>query len=293
MSTKRAANQPSVSYDEIGFHALPPSSLIGKQLRLERIFAKDSRSVIFAMDHGVERGPSVFPDSALNPEDIISKVVEAGVDAAMLTKGSAKATHHIWRNKIGLVMKISGKSELRSKENQLLQSPLGAVEEAVALGADAVAATVYWGSKYEDVMMGRFLSTSRECEKFGMPILQLAYPRVEGKTNKEVEIVSYAARLAFETGADAIKTYYTGDTKSFSKVVSSAGGVPVLMSGGEASDEPLKFLNEIASVMAAGARGVVVGRNVFQNKNPSAMARAVIKVVHDEWSPEKAQSLLK
>jgi len=292
MSKERPTNSPS-ALNETRFSVLPPTSLVGKQLRLERVFARDSRSVIFAMDHGVERGPSVFPGSALNPRDIISKVVEAGVDAAMLTKGTARATHDIWRNKIGLVMKISGKSELRSKESQALQSPIGAVEEAVALGADAVATTVYWGSKFEDVMMERFLSTSRACERFGMPVLQLAYPRVEGKTNSEVEVVSYAARLAFETGADAIKTYYTGDTESFSKVVASAGGVPVLLSGGQASDDPLKFLGEVASVMAAGAKGVVVGRNVFQNKNPSAMARAVIKVVHDEWSPEKAESLLR
>ena len=275
------------------FSALPPASLVGKQLRLERIFdPADSRSVIFAMDHGVERGPAVFPPDALNPREIVARVIEAGVDALMLTKGAARATHDLWRNRAALVLKISGKSELRTKEAQALQSPIGDVEEAAALGADAVAQTVYWGSKYEDVMMERFLSTSRRCESLGMPLLQLAYPRVEGRTNSEVEIVSYAARLAFETGADAIKTYYTGDTKSFSQVVASAGGVPVLLSGGQASDDPLQFLGEVASVMAAGAKGVVVGRNVFQNRDPAAMARAVIKIVHDEWSPEKAEKSL-
>jgi fructose-bisphosphate aldolase, class I len=273
--------------------AFPPLSYVGKEVRLGRIFGSDHRSVIFAMDHGVERGPSVFPSAALNPKDIIRKVVDAGVDAAMVSKGTARASYEIWKNKIGLVMKLSGKSELRPTENQALQSPLGTVEDAVTLGADAVAMTVYWGSKFEDVMMERLLSTTGNCEKFGMPLLQLAYPRVEGKTNNEVDIVSYAARLAFETGADAIKTYYTGDTESFSKVVASAGGVPVLLSGGKASEEPLKFLNDVASVMAAGAKGVVVGRNVFQSKDPVAMARAVIKIVHDEWSPEKAQGLLK
>jgi fructose-bisphosphate aldolase, class I len=268
-------------------------SSVGKQLRYERIFKPDCRSVVFAMDHGVERGPVAFPDEALNPRDIISKVVEAGVDAAMITKGVAKSTSDLWRNRIGLILKISGKSELRRKEDQAIQSPIGSVEDSVSLGADGVAMTVYWGSQFEDAMLQRLIPTVAQCETFGIPLLQLAYPRVEGKTNYEVEVVSYAVRLAFETGADAIKTYYTGDKESFSKVIASAGGVPVLLSGGAASEEPIKFLQDVSNVMAAGAKGVVVGRNVFQSKRPQDMVRAVSRIVHDEWPAEKAESLLK
>ncbi len=271
----------------------PPPSHIGKQLRFERIFGNDSRSVIFAMDHGVEIGPSVFPPSALNPKDIISKVAEGGVDAAMLTIGTARATSELWRNKIGLIAKITGKNELRGKEGQTLQSPIGSVEDAIAIGADGVATTVFWGSKFEDVMLERLVSIVGKCETFGLPVLQLAYPRVEGKTNYEPEIVSYAVRLALETGADAIKTNYTGDKKSFSHVVACAGGVPVLLSGGAASEKPISFLEDVANVMAAGAKGVVVGRNVFENKNPQGMVRAVSKIVHDDWPADKAENLLK
>jgi fructose-bisphosphate aldolase, class I len=276
------------------FQKNAPSSLsyVGKQLRFERIFRDDSRSVIFAMDHGFERGPSVFSDSALNPADIISKVVDAGVDAAMVTKGVAKVTSSIWRNKIGLILKISGKTELRPKKDQAIQSQIGSVEEAVKIGADAVATTVYWGSEFENEMLARLNETVEKSDSFGLPVLQLAYPRVEGKTNYEPEIVSYAVRLAFETGADAIKTYYTGSSESFSKVVASAGGVPVLLSGGAASEHPIKFLQDVQSVMQAGAKGVVVGRNVFQSKDPGAMVNAVKRIVHDEWPSEKAESLL-
>lgn len=268
------------------------SSSVGKLVRLGRIFAGDSKAVIFAMDHGVERGPEVFPGDVVNPRTILNKVVEAGFDAIMVTKGVAMSTHEIWKNKLGLILKISGKSELRSKEDQTLQSPFGSVDDAVALCADAIATTVYWGSKYEDLMLERFVRTLSESEASGMPVLQLAYPRVEGKNNNDVEVVSYAARLAFESGADAIKTYYTGDSESFSQVVKCAGGVPVLLSGGETNDQPLGFLKDVESVMAAGAKGVVVGRNVFQHKDPVKMGRAVIKVVHEEWSAKKAAKLL-
>jgi class I fructose-bisphosphate aldolase len=292
MKTKNGELGEDASANVLDSSALVASS-IGKRLRLENIFASDSRSVVFAMDHGVERGPSVFTRLSLDPKVILSKVVEAGVDAVMLNKGVARSTYEIWGNKAGLILKVSGKSELRPKEDQTLQSSIGSVGDAVALRADGVASTVYWGSKFEDLMVSRFVATLRKCESVGMPLLQLAYPRVEGKTNTEVEIVSYAARLAFEIGADAIKTYFTGDRESFSNVVRAAGGIPVLLSGGEASEEPIGFLRVVSTVMAAGAKGVVVGRNVFQHKNPLGMAKAVIKIVHEEWTPDKAITLVK
>lgn len=258
-----------------------------------RIFRENSKSVIFAMDHGVELGPSVFTrDESLDPRKILFKVVEAGFDAAMITRGVARSTCDVWQDKLGLIVKISGKSELRPKEEQTIQSPIGSVRDAISLGADAVAITVFWGSKYEDKMTQRFSKTAEICERFGMPILQLAYPELEGGNNSDPDTVCYAARLALETGADAIKTYYTGDRQSFGRVVKSAGGVPVLLSGGQMSKRPIDFLKDVENVMAAGASGVVVGRNVFQHKDPVAMGRAVIKMVHENCSAEKAAKLV-
>lgn len=102
---------------------------------------------------------------------------------------------------------------------------------------------MFWGPKFEDSMLERFSKVSRTCENIGMPLMQLAYPRIEGKENYNPEIVSYASRGALETWADVIKTYYTGSKESFETVVKSAGGVPVLLSGGKMGEKPLDFLN--------------------------------------------------
>jgi fructose-bisphosphate aldolase, class I len=261
-------------------------------VRLSRIFKDDSKAVIFAMDHGFERGPIAFNENSMDPNWILSKIVEAGFDAAMINKGAALRTSHIWRGKLGFILKTSGKTELREKQEQDLQSPVGSVEEAISLGADAVATTIYWGSRYEDLMLERLAKASRICEESGMPLIQLAYPRVQSGNNYDVEIVSYAARAAFETGASAIKTYYTGSEETFSKVVKAASGVPVLLSGGQMTDDPMDFLRVVESVMAAGGSGVVVGRNVFQHKNPVGMGKAIIEVVHEGWRAEKASKLI-
>ncbi|MGI0080357.1 MAG: 2-amino-3,7-dideoxy-D-threo-hept-6-ulosonate synthase [Nitrososphaerales archaeon] len=271
----------------------PSPSSVGKQVRLGRIFRKDDKSVIFAMDHGIERGPDVFPTDALDPKDILRKVVEAGFDAIMVSKGVAKVTHGVWKNELGLVVKLTGKTELRSERARTLQSPIATVGDALALGADAVAVTVYWGSKFEDAMLERLTKISKTCDFFGVPLMQLAYPRVESGNNYDPKIVSYASRLAMETGADAIKTYFTGDRESFSSVVKAAGGVPVLLSGGETTQQPIEFLSVVEDVMAAGAKGVVVGRNVFQHKDPVAIGRAVIKIVHEGLSAKDAAKLIR
>ncbi len=261
---------------------------IGKYVRLNRIL-RDGKAVIFAFDHGVEHGPSDFPGEAINPKWILKHVVNAGIDAVMMLPGMARLTYDIWAGKTSLIIKITSKTNLRPEEERLLQSIFGYVEDAVALGADAVAATVYWGSPYEDEMLMQWFDIRRSAEYYGLPCLQLAYPRGPTIKNRyDVEIVKYGVRAAIESGADLIKTYYTGSTDTFREVVKVASGIPVLMSGGPRRDLIIDFLKDVRSVMDASARGVVVGRNIFQSSDPEGVARAIIAIVHDDLTPEEA-----
>ncbi len=267
----------------------PSYNMVGKSVRLSRILKSDGRAVVFAFDHGVEHGPSDFPPEHIDPRVIIGKVVEAGVDAIMMLPGIARITWDLWGNKTALIVKVTSKTNLRPRDERLLQSVFGYVEEAVALGADAVAATVYWGSQYEDRMLQQWFAVRNEAESYGLPCLQLAYPRGPAIPNRyDVEIVRYGARAAAESGADLIKTYYTGSLETFKQVVEAASGVPVLMSGGPRREKEVDFLRDVKNVLEAGGRGVVVGRNVFQHKNPTGMMKAVIGVVHEDLEPEEA-----
>lgn len=264
---------------------------IGKKVRLGRIM-KNGRAVIFAFDHGFEHGPSDFPEGRESPRAVLDLAVKAGFDAIMTTKGVARATHDLWAGRIPLILKITGKASLRPPEQRFLQYSIGSVREAVAIGADGVAATVYWGAPQEEVMAERFSWTVAECDRVGMPILILSYPR--GPTMGDwynVETVRYACRASAELGADLIKTYYTGSVESFRRVV-EVSPVPVLMSGGSKTKEELEFLRAVENVMAAGGAGVVVGRNVFQSANFLDLAKAVISVVHEGSKAEDALRLL-
>ena len=262
-------------------------SSIGKSIRLNRIL-KNGKAVIFAFDHAFEHGPSDFPTDRVNPRDVVKIAVDNSFDALMTTKGAARATWDIWGGKIPLILKLTSKTILRPKEEQLLQSPIATVEDAIALGAEAVAITVYWGSPYEDLMIKTFVDFSQACEVYGLPIMMLAYPRGPTIENRnDPEIVRYAARAGAELGADMIKTHYTGSTETFREVV-RATPVPVLMSGGSKAKNPIDFLRVVRSVMDAGAAGIVVGRNVFQSENPSEISKAILSIVHENASLDDA-----
>jgi class I fructose-bisphosphate aldolase len=102
---------------------------------------------------------------------------------------------------------------------------------------------------------------------------------VQNDTSRE--IVAYAARAALELGADAAKIKYTGDKESFAWAVKSAAGMNVFMSGGPKAATDRAFLQQVRGVMDAGATGLAVGRNVWQNSNPLAMADHLRKVIFE------------
>jgi len=269
------------------------ASGVGKNIRLQRILGGgEGKAVFLAMDHGIEHGPKDFPPQHLDPRVILQKVVKGRVDAIMIPRGLARLTWDVWANRVPVIIKVTGKTSLRPAEKQFTQDPIGTVKDAVALGADGVAATIYWGSPEEDRMLANFTAIAAECEVYGMPLLNLAYPRGPHMQKKEdVEIVRYAARSAAEVGADLVKTYYTGSRETFAEVV-KATPVPVLMSGGAKADQPEDFLNVVKNVMEAGAAGVVVGRNVFQSDKPTEMMKAILAIVHKNATVEEALKLL-
>jgi len=80
------------------------------------------------------------------------------------------------------------------------------------------------------------------------------------------------------------------------ELVARSTTAPILMLGGASRGDPTGVIKEFAQGMLAGnnVRGVLVGRNVtFPGKDdPFAVSGAILKVVHDGYSAEKAISYL-
>ena len=259
---------------------------IGKKIRLERLLDQKSKNMIVVpMDHGVSLGPI---EGLINIPEIINKVVRGGANAVILHKGIVKTC---FRERTGLIIHISGSTMVASDVNNKVL--VASVEEAIRLGADAISVHINIGSKQEPEMLKKLGYVARMCDSWGMPLLAMMYPRGE-KIDSEhnVQWVKMVARIGAELGADIIKTNYTGEIESFREVIEGCP-VPVLIAGGPKMESERDVLEITFGAMRAGARGISIGRNIFQHKNPEKMVRALAKIVHQGKSVEEAREELK
>lgn len=256
----------------------------GKTRRMRRIFRSDNRTLIIAMDHGVTVGP------VKGLEDMsrtIKQLVDGDVDALLMHKGLAK---RIDSRGAGLIVHVSASTTLGNKS--LLKVPVCTVEEAIRIGADAVSAHINVGADDEDKMLRELGELADQCDKFGMPLLAMMYPRgPKIKNEHDAEAVAHASRIGAELGADIVKTPYTGDPETF-RAVTRAVPVPVVIAGGPKMSTDREVLELAKQSLNAGGAGLSFGRNVFQHNNPTAMARALEAIVHHEASLDEANSIL-
>jgi class I fructose-bisphosphate aldolase len=247
-------------------------------------FLTNGRGLILAYDHGIEHGPREFDERSVNPSFIMEIASKGGFNGIVFQKGIAESYYD---GTVPLIVKLNGKTEL--VEGEPISRQICSVEEAVSLGAKALGFTVYLGSVHESVMLQELSKIIEESHDRNLPVIVWMYPRggrVKIDTSKEV--VAYAARAALEVGADAAKIKYSGDVESFHWAVRCAGKVKVFMSGGPKADTEKDFLKQVREVMDAGATGVAVGRNVWQNTDPLRMAEMLKAIVIGNSSVEDA-----
>lgn len=256
--------------------------MIGKEIRLERIMDRNTgRAVIIPMDHGFTMGQI---EGLRNMTGIVSEVSEAGANAIVLHKGMVKGGHRKRGKDIGLIVHLSASTSMNPDPNDKVI--VCTVEEAVALGADAVSIHINLGAPNESRMIESAGAVVRDCNRWGMPLLIMIYPRGKGIDPTSPQAIGHCVRVAEELGADLIKTTYTGNPETF-RQITEACSVPVMIAGGEKGGD-LETLTTIRDAIGAGAAGVCMGRNAFQREDPGRFIRSICRVVHEGTSPADA-----
>jgi class I fructose-bisphosphate aldolase len=239
-------------------------------------FLKGEKSMLLAYDQGLEHGPSAdFNERNVDPAMIMEWAAKGKFNGVVFQKGVAE---RFYDGGVPLILKLNGKTSLPKGEP--ISRQVCSVEQAVSLGAKGVGYTIYLGSEFESKMLSEFGRIQEQAHERGLPAIAWIYPRgasVQNDTSRE--IVAYAARSGLELGADAVKIKYTGDPVTFSWAVKAAAGVKVFMSGGPKAPTDEDFLRQVKGVMDAGATGLAVGRNVWQNSDPLAMADKLRNVI--------------
>jgi putative autoinducer-2 (AI-2) aldolase len=248
----------------------------GMQNRLARIFRPESgRTVMLAVDHGYFQGPT----TGLERIDLNIRPLVPYADALMVTRGVLRSVIPPTIQGGFVVRASGGPSILRELSNEQLAMD---VDDAVRLGASAMAVQVFVGGEFETQTVHNMTSLVDEGYRRGVPVLGVT--AVGKELVRDARYLGLATRICAELGAQVVKTYYCEE--GFEKVTAGCP-VPIVMAGGKKLPE-LDALTMAWRAIDAGAAGVDMGRNIFQSASPIAMLHAVRKVVHEGLRPTEA-----
>ncbi len=245
----------------------------GMQHRLAQIFRPESgRTVMLAIDHGYFQGPT----TGLERVDLSIRPLVPFADALMVTRGILRSVMSPTISQ-GLVVRASGgPSILKELSNERTAMD---VDDAVRLGASAMAVQVFVGGEFETQSVRNMTSLVDEGYRRGIPVLGVT--AVGKELARDARYLGLATRMCAELGAQIVKTYFCDE--GFERITSGCP-VPIVMAGGKKLPE-LDALTMAYEAIQQGAAGVDMGRNIFQSQAPIAMLQAVRKVVHDGYTP--------
>ncbi len=251
---------------------------------MKSILGPDGKGLILAMDHARTHG---MIEGLEDPGVVIDAAVEAGADAIMTTFGVVKRFRDRLIGRIPTVLRLDGGPSLY-REDWLAYTEwalLHSVEDALLLGADAVVLMAFVGIPVELETYRIVARVAGECLRCNLPLLVEALPCPSERIPdaRAPEPIASATRIAFEHGADLIKTYYTGSVAGFRQVTENCP-VPVLIAGGPKMDTVADTLQVVHDSMAAGGAGVVFGRNIWQSGRTQEMIRAMQQIIHQNAS---------
>ena len=139
-----AADQAKITRPRLADLDIP----VGKRVRLHRLLyehgLKNGTLLVLPIDQGIEHGPlNFFPNPASkDPEYQWRLAAEGGYNAIACHWGMAVRYMKKYAGRVPLILKINGKTNIPSDAEAF--SPLTAtVEDAVAIGADAIGYTLY------------------------------------------------------------------------------------------------------------------------------------------------------
>ena len=261
----------------------------GKAIRLGRFLGEGRNVAVVAVDHGAEFGPI---EGLTNLPAALENLRAA--DGILLNPGMLDACGQLFADPDApaLIVRLTWTTSYCFPWNykEAHTCEILSADEALSAGADLVMACCNLQSGDEALDRDNvelFTGVAADADAAGVPLIGELYPlRAEELPEAELhEQVYRGARILAELGADALKTFYTGER--FAEVVESAG-IPLFVLGASKTAEEIDALRTAHKAVEAGARGVVFGRNVFQAADPAKFLSALARVVHKEATPEDA-----
>ncbi len=258
-----------------------------KEFRISKLLnPKSGKSVVIPIDHGLVMGNVT---GLSDPIETLKKLIDLKIDATLISPGLAKITLNLFASRNTPAKILTADLPLLSNIPGVSGEVIGhevisTVEFALKYGFDVVKVLLPWGEE-GNVQMESVKVVTRlvnECDRWGMPLM--VEPVLWGNAISEEKkndsiLIEHASRMALELGADVLKIPYTGDKKEFEDLVKTLK-VPVFVLGGPKMEKVEDILKVAKESTRAGAKGIVFGRNVWQNPDMETVIKALQKIIH-------------
>ena len=257
--------------------------MTGTAIRLGRLFRASGRSFITAFDHGTTLR---MPLSGPAPREVLSTIVDGGPDGVLLSPGMLVSNADLFARRGAPVPVVRADWTVVDEDwkadsgefHRVVVTPA----EAAAMGAGAICMYLIGGPATGEMFAGNVAAVAKaahEAGRVGLPlIVEATLWGTKHTDKKDPEALAHMCRIAYELGADAIKTEFTGDVESMRQVIRSVG-VPVLTLGGAvgAADTVEAAARD---ALTAGASGLIFGRNVWAAEDPATTTKNLLEIVH-------------
>jgi len=248
----------------------------GMKKHLSNIFdPKSGNTVMFAFDHGYFMGST----AGLERLDLVIPPLIPYVDVLMGTRGALRSCVSPDSRK-GIALRVTSGSSMLNDD--LSHEVLAVdIEDSIRMNADCMAVQTFIGADGQLSSLDNLSRCINEGMRYSIPVMGVV---AVGKDMERTDrFFKLATRIVAEMGANIIKTYYC---ENFEEVV-AACPVPIVVAGGKKLPED-EALTLAYNSIKGGARGVDMGRNIFQSNNPVEMASAIRKVVHEGFTDKEA-----
>ncbi len=262
---------------------LPPVQSVaaaGKRYRLGRIFAGDGRSVVLPVDHGTMLGRVAGLE---DPVGLVERFMELDLDGFLLGPGVVTRTAELFaaRGAPARLLTLDTYWRDAGRGEHVLMTTL---ERAVALGVDAVKMLMPWDvapaeRAARSALVGEVIAAA---DPLGMPVMVEPICLTAPRPADAVAIEGDGCRMAAELGADIIKVMYPGDPALLAAWCAELE-VPLVILGGPAQGTTEELCEMVGDAVSAGARGIVIGRRVWQRPVDEAavVLSRLAAIVHD------------
>ena len=277
---------------------------------------------ILPVDQGIEHSAAFSfyknPDY-FDPENIIKLAMEAGCNGVASTFGVLGLNARKYAHKIPFIVKINH-NELLTYPNKYDQTLFGKVKDAWNMGAVAIGATIYFGSKESNRQIKEISEAFEEAHSLGMATILWCYTRNKAfKTEKEdynvaADITGQANHLGVTIQADIIKQKLPLNNFGFKnidfgkyndemyetlttehpidlcrlQVANCYMGKIGLINSGGGSDGETDLAEAITTAVVnkrAGGSGLILGRKAFQK--PFGVGVELLKLVQSVYLDSK------